>query len=65
MPVILSPDDCDRWLSSLDLDPCDLLVPYRSEPMTIWPISTRVNKLDNDDPSILDRIDEPVSIIAK
>jgi len=27
--------------------------------MTIWLISTRVNKPDNDDPSILDRTAEP------
>jgi hypothetical protein len=27
--------------------------------MTMWPISTRVNKPDNDDPSILDRTADP------
>ena len=31
----------------------------------MWPISTRVNKPDNDDASILDRVEESVSIIAK
>ena len=32
-----------------------LLIPYPAEPMTMWPISTRVNKPENDEPSILDR----------
>jgi hypothetical protein len=31
-----------------------------SEPMTMWPISARVNKPDNDDPFILDRAGEPI-----
>jgi hypothetical protein len=26
----------------------------------MWPISTRVNKPENDEPSILDRVEEPV-----
>ena len=55
MPVIISPEDYTRWLSSLDPDPRDLLAPYRAEPMIIWPISTRVNKPENEDTAILDR----------
>jgi putative SOS response-associated peptidase YedK len=57
MPVIIPPESYDRWLSTLDPDPRDLLVPYPAGPMTIWPISTRVNKPANDDEAIL----EPVS----
>ena len=30
MPVIIAPEDYTRWLSSLDPDPRDLLVPYPS-----------------------------------
>jgi putative SOS response-associated peptidase YedK len=56
MPVIIAPENYTRWLSTLEPDPRDLLVPYPAEPMTIWPISTRVNKPDNDDASILDRV---------
>jgi SOS response associated peptidase (SRAP) len=59
MPAILKPETYDRWLG-LEPDPYDLLITYPSEPMTIWPISTRVNKPENDDPSILDRAAEPV-----
>ena len=49
----------ERWLG-LERDPHDLLITYSSEPMTMWPISTRVNKPDNDDPPILDRTAEPL-----
>ena len=59
MPVIIAPEDYTRWLSPLEPDPRDLLVPYAAEPMTMWPISTRVNKPDNDDASILDRLTLP------
>ena len=54
MPVILEPASYDRWLA-LEPDPSDVLITYPSEPMTMWPISTRVNKPENDDPSLLDR----------
>jgi putative SOS response-associated peptidase YedK len=41
-----------RWLSD-DPDPGDLLRPLPAKPTLMWPISTRVNKPENDDPSIL------------
>ena len=63
--MIVPPIHYDRWLSPLEPDPRDLLVPFPSEPMVMWPISTRVNKLENDDLSILKRVDQPVGIIAK
>jgi hypothetical protein len=31
-----------------------LLVAFPAEPVTMWPISTRVNKPENDDASLLD-----------
>ena len=34
--------------------------PYPAEPMRLWLISTRVNKPENDDPSIV----EPIEAIA-
>jgi hypothetical protein len=48
-----APDDYDRWLSNVEPDPRDLLVPYPAPPMTMWPISTRVNSPANDDPDLL------------
>jgi putative SOS response-associated peptidase YedK len=58
MPVILPPDAYDRWLSDLEPDPGDLLVPYPAGAMRMWPISTRVNAPRNDDPSILDPLED-------
>ncbi len=49
MPVILPPDAYDRWLANIEPDPRDLLGPFPSELMKIWPISTRVNKPENDE----------------
>jgi putative SOS response-associated peptidase YedK len=53
MPVIIPIIEYDRWLSPLDPDPHDLLRPFPSEPLRMWPISTRVNKPENDDADIL------------
>ena len=44
MPVIIPPDAYNRSLANIEPDPRDLLVPYPSEPMAMWPISRRVNK---------------------
>lgn len=54
MPVIIDPADYTRWLSDIEEDPRDLLKPYPAERMTMWPVSKRVNRPANDDPSILD-----------
>jgi putative SOS response-associated peptidase YedK len=56
MPAILAPPDCVRWLSE-EPDPRDLLKPFLPDVMRIWPISSRVNKAENDDPSILDPVE--------
>jgi putative SOS response-associated peptidase YedK len=53
MPLILAPKDCTRWLSN-EPDPHGS---YPPEPMRVWPISTRVNKPANYDPSI-----EPIEL---
>ena len=52
MPLILAPGSYDRWLSD-EPDPRDLLEPYPAEPMTLWPVSTRVNSYRNDDPDLI------------
>ena len=56
MPLILAPNDYARWLGE-EPDPGDLMRPFPAEPMRMWPISTRVNKPENDDPSIVEPID--------
>ena len=60
MPLIIAPSDYERWLSD-DPDPGDLMWPFPAEPMRMWPISTRVNKPENDDPSTVEPI-EPIEM---
>jgi putative SOS response-associated peptidase YedK len=61
MPVILDAADYERWLGD-EPDPSDLLVPFPSNPMKVWPISTRVNKPVNDDAAILELVDDATLI---
>jgi putative SOS response-associated peptidase YedK len=56
MPVILAPDDYDRWLDT-EFDPVSLIRPYPIDEIVTWPVSTRVNKPENDDAQILDRVE--------
>jgi putative SOS response-associated peptidase YedK len=44
---------------SLDPDTRDLMRPFPAELIRMWPISTRVNKPESDDPSIL----EPMELV--
>lgn len=55
MPVILAPQDYDRWLEPGDAArlPFDLLRPYPAERMKAWPVSDRVGNVRNDDAELL------------
>jgi putative SOS response-associated peptidase YedK len=55
MPVILAPSDYDQWLDTTG-DPAPLIRPYPTDDLVTWPVSTRVNKPENDDPAILSRV---------
>jgi putative SOS response-associated peptidase YedK len=61
MPAILNPVDYSRWLGT-EPDPRDLLAPFPSDLMAMWPISKRVNSPDNDDEQLLDAVSLPASI---
>ena len=53
MPVILSPEDYDRWLDPGVTDPAqvaDLLKPYDPRLMRKYPVSDFVNRPDNEGP---------------
>ncbi|HYL91985.1 MAG TPA: SOS response-associated peptidase [Alphaproteobacteria bacterium] len=53
MPAILSPEDYDLWLDPGLEDPkrvSDCLKPYEAKLMKRYPVSTRVNRPENDDP---------------
>jgi putative SOS response-associated peptidase YedK len=62
MPVILAPSDYSRWLGE-ETDPRSLMQQFPADRMRMWPISTRVNKPENDDPSIIEPI-EPANKTA-
>jgi hypothetical protein len=51
-----------RWLGE-EPHPADLMRPFPADLMRMWPISTRVNKPENDDPSIVEPI-EPATNVA-
>jgi putative SOS response-associated peptidase YedK len=53
MPVILAPRDYARSLGD-EPDPRELMRPFPADLMRMWPISTRVNKPENDDAAIVE-----------
>lgn len=55
MPVILDPDDYDLWLNPDAPQETlqKLLVPYSRHPMTLFPVSTRVNSPKNTGPECI------------
>jgi putative SOS response-associated peptidase YedK len=50
MPVILAPEDYDRWLAPGDPThlPIDLLKPLPAERMRMWPIHKHIGNVQND-----------------
>jgi putative SOS response-associated peptidase YedK len=61
MPVIIAPDQYARWLDRSTSAVTDLIAPYPSDALRVHPISTRVNQVKNDDPKLLDKVDEAPS----
>ena len=56
MPVILEPDDYDRWLDPSEQTPKQLdglLKPYPGEEMMAYPVSRFVNRPSNDSPECI------------
>lgn len=53
MPLIIAPDAYARWLDPAVADPAELIAPYPSEAMRCTPVSTRVNSVRHDDPSLI------------
>jgi putative SOS response-associated peptidase YedK len=57
MPLIIAPGDYSRWLDRSVEDVADLLSPYPAVAMNFYPVSTRVNAVRNDDPSIIEPVE--------
>ncbi len=63
MPVIIAPEDYGAWLDPRNQDTGALmryLRPYPAERMTGRPVGVRVNKPENDDPSLIDEAAGPL-----
>lgn len=60
MPVILRPQDYDRWIEPGDptRPPVDLLRPYDAEAMKAWKVNARVGNVRNNDPQCVDALVE-------
>ena len=56
MPVIVAPGDYARWLDPAEADPADLIGPYPPGAMRCEPVSTRVNAVRHDDPTLIEPI---------
>ncbi|PDT23898.1 SOS response-associated peptidase [Rhizobium hidalgonense] len=64
MPVVLRPEDYKRWLLS-DRDPRDLMKPFDSAALTMWPIARRAITVRNARPDILSRVDLNAKQVAQ
>jgi len=56
MPVIVAPEDYQRWLDPEDPGPQDLVKPFPGERMTWYPVSMRVNSVRHDDAACIERV---------
>jgi putative SOS response-associated peptidase YedK len=66
MPVILSSNDYDQWLDPGVTRPdriAELLKPFDARLMRCFPVSERVNRVENDDPECAREV-APKSAIA-
>jgi putative SOS response-associated peptidase YedK len=62
MPVILPPEDWDEWLGETPAEPTRLkalLRPFPRQGLAVWPVSSRVNRIAEDDAALLER--DPLS----
>lgn len=61
MPVILPRDAESEWLSAGPETRQELCQPYPEDDLAAYPISPRVNKLENDDPSVIEPLEHEQS----
>ncbi len=60
MPAVLAPGDVDTWLDEQVTDAdvvAGLLRPYPSELLEMWPVTTDVNKVDNNGPDLVEPLE--------
>ena len=54
MPVVLEPADWPLWLGEAEGDVAGLLRPAGEDVLRLWPVSTRVNAVRNNDAALLE-----------
>jgi len=61
MPAILAPEQYALWLDPAReaAELAGLLAPLPSDALALRPVGTRVNRIENDDPALLDAVPEP------
>ena len=65
MPVIVAPEDYDRWLDSSAAPPLELLHPYPAEQMRVWPVGQEVGDVRKNTASLLEEVpDHQPSLFA-
>lgn len=57
MPAIVEPADWPAWLGEVERDATELLGPAAPGVLRLWPVSTRVNRLANNDAQLLEPIE--------
>lgn len=57
MPVIIAPENAQRWLDPRERDIRDLLEPFAADAMTAYPVGRLVNAVRNDGPELIQPVD--------
>jgi putative SOS response-associated peptidase YedK len=59
--LLIKRADYERWLrdENVEQPPVDLLRPFDSDEMKAWQVSTRMNSVRNNDPSLIEPCKEP------
>ena len=60
MPLLIKRADYERWLRDEDVEqpPVDLLRPFDSDKMKAWQVSMRINSVRNNDPSLIEPLED-------
>jgi putative SOS response-associated peptidase YedK len=56
MPVMLSREDCDLWLGSVEQRAALLALTFPAERMTCWPVGTAVGNVKNEGAKLVERV---------
>ena len=58
MPVIVPAVEYERWLDPSNADVGDLVTSWSGDPLRVYPVSTRVNAVRNDDAALCEPIEQ-------